>query len=682
MDAALRARLQTLQPQGHFDDLRFRWTGAQPGLDNFSITARFSGLGITAIGAQPGLANLSGRIEGDARGGVFEIDSKQLTLTLPELFREPLFGFDSLHARGNWKKTSRGRRVTLAELSFANPDAAGTAKGDYELIPGHPGIIDLTAHLSRAEGTAVYRYLPKKIGDRTVDWVKQGVVAGRSDNVRLTLQGDLTAFPFTPGNGVFQVDAQVKDGVIHYVPGWPRIEGIQARLLFQGRTMEVTAGQARIYAVALPQVKAVIPDLLHHDEQLIVDGQAAGPIQDFIRFANTSPVGEWLRGFTDALDGSGPMKLALELRVPLRRSHDTTLAGRLSFLGDTLLPAGLPRLDQARGDIDFTGDRLSAQTLTAQFLGGPLRLGVATQRGQVQIVAQGRATAAGMTPWLGEMWGKRLSGQAAWRGQIDLEPAGERVRIESDLVGLGSSLPAPLAKTGVQPLPLLVTRQPQADGQLNEVRLGKTVGAVWRSAAGHFTRGEIRFGGAAAMPSEPGLRLAGSGRGLDVSGWMSLLPGGEGGAATPLSEIDLNFDTFDLMGWRFQDVRLQGHGRNGLLRTQVTGRALNGVLTYRAAGEQPARVSAQFKQLIVPARAPTAGTAEGVNMKAADFPVLDLSVEDFRMQERALGRLEVLARGAAQGLLIDNLQLTHPDSVFRMSGLWRDSGLGETRADL
>jgi uncharacterized protein YhdP len=71
-----------------------------------------------------------------------------------------------------------------------------------------------------------------------------------------------------------------------------------------------------------------------------------------------------------------------------------------------------------------------------------------------------------------------------------------------------------------------------------------------------------------------------------------------------------------------------------------------------------------------------------MNMKAADFPVLDMNVEDFRMQDRALGRLDLLAHGAAQGLMIDNLQLTHPDSVFRMSGLWRESGQGETRADL
>jgi uncharacterized protein (TIGR02099 family) len=699
MDAALRARLQTLQPQGHFDALRLQWNGAQPGIDNFSVQARFSGLGVTAIGAQPGMSNLSGRIEGDARTGTFEIDSKQLTLNLPELFREPEFRFDRLRASGSWKKTPRGRRLMLSELAFSNRDMAGSAKGFYELIPSHPGIIDLAAHLTRAEGTAVYRYFPKKIGDHTVNWVKQGVLAGQSDNVQLNLKGDLTAFPFADGNGVFRVDAQVEDGVIDYVPGWPRIEGVQARLLFQGRTMEVSASQARIYGVALTPVKAVIPDLLHHDEQLRVDGEANGPVQDFIRFANASPVGERLRGFTDALDGSGPMRLALNLQIPLRRSHDTTLTGRLSFLGDTLLPPSLPRLDQVRGDINFTGDSLDAKNISGQLLGGPLRLGTATGPGPVRIVAQGRATAEGMAAWMGQAWDKRLSGQAVWRGQLDLEPEGERIRIESDLVGLGSSLPAPLAKAVAQPLPLLVTSQPLADGQRHEVRLGKTVGAVWSTQAGKFARGEVRFGGAAGMPREPGLRLAGSGVGLDISGWLGLLPEGEGGAGLPLSEVDLSFDAFDLMGRRFGEVHLQGRNRNGLLRTQVTGRGLNGVLTYRPAGEndsagaaagsgsespggQSARVSAQFRQLIIPEAAPATGPAGRMNMKAADFPVLDMSVEDFRMQDRALGRMELLARGSAQGLLIDNLQLTHPDSVFRMNGLWRDSGLGETRADI
>ncbi|MDP2266378.1 MAG: AsmA-like C-terminal region-containing protein, partial [Thiobacillus sp.] len=169
---------------------------------------------------------------------------------------------------------------------------------------------------------------------------------------------------------------------------------------------------------------------------------------------------------------------------------------------------------------------------------------------------------------------------------------------------------------------------------------------------------------------------------------------------------DLSFDAFDLMGRRYQDVRLQGRARNGLFRTQVNGHELNGVLTYRPAGaydstgasarsgseypqgasrsfrEQPARVSAQFKLLTIPEASPATGVATAINLKGAEFPVLDLSVDDFRLQSRTMGRLEAVARGAPQGLVIESLRLTHPDSVFQMSGLWRDSGASETRADM
>ncbi|MCA1979708.1 MAG: TIGR02099 family protein [Thiobacillus sp.] len=682
LPAELRARLAATHPRGRIESLKLGWTGARPGADNFSVLARFSGLGINADGAIPGFDRLAGTIEGDARGGRFELDAHPLALDLPALFREPRIQVDELRARGGWSRTARGHLLRFDELAFANPDAAGTLKGSYEYVPGTRGRADLEARLTRADGTAVYRYLPRRIGDATVDWARQGVVAGRSDDVRFSLRGDLARFPFDRGDGAFRVEAKVKDATIRYVHDWPVIEDVDASLVFAGRAMQVNSTRARIYGVALAPVKVVIPDLLHHDELLQVDGQANGPVQDFIRFANFSPVGERLRGFTDALDGNGAMRLALSLRVPLRRSHDTTVAGRLSFLGDTLYSPSLPRIEQLRGDVEFTGNSLTASNIAAQFLGGPLRIDALTQNGEVRLLAQGRATAAGMAPWLGEALGARLSGQTLWHGQIDFEPGGERVRVESDLVGLGSSLPAPLGKPAAQALPLFASAQPLPDGRVHEVKLGRLVGAVWRDDdAGRFVRGEIRFGGSAVMPADPGLRLAGSGRGLDISGWMGLLPEREGGAQ--LSTIDLGFDSFDLMGRRFQDVRLQGRTRNGLLRTQVNGHEVSGTLTYRPAGAaQPARVSAQFRQLVIPDPAPAASGDDAQNMKASEFPVLDLVVDDFRLQDRPLGRLDVVARGAPQGLVIENLQLTHADSVFRMSGLWRDGGTGETRADL
>lgn len=685
LEPALRTRLAQLDPHGRIELMRLGWRGAHPALDNFTLDARVSGLGVTSHENQPGVSNLTGQLQGDARGGRFSLDARQFALDLPRVMREPALNFDEFHATGGWQKTARGHRIRVEDARFANADLAGALHGHYDWIPGTPGAIDLEGRLTRVDGRAVWRYFPWKVGQHTVDWARQAVVAAHSDNVRFTLRGELARFPFERGEGEFRVEAAVRDGILRYAPGWPVIEDVNASLVFAGKTMEVVSQRARIYDVALAPVRAVIPDLIHREEILQVAGEARGAARDFIRFANFSPVGTRLRGFTEALAGTGTLKLTLNLLVPLRHSHDTTLTGRLSFQGGALYPEKLPQLDQVRGDIDFTHDSLKAERMSAQFLGGPLRLDAQTQSGQVRLLAQGRATAAGLAPWMGTALGARLSGQADWRGQIDFEPRGERVRVESDLLGLASTLPAPLAKPAQQALSLLASAQPLGSGTLHEVRLGRTVGALWRSELGaRFDRGELRFGGMAVMPSEPGLRLAGNAQGLDISGWLGLLPNAGEDSTIPVSAIDLGFDAFDLMGRRFEDVRVRGRTRNGLLRAQVNAQGVAGTLTYRPAGAQAARVSGQFRQLVIPTRSPgTPGErAQALNLEAENFPVLDLSVEDFRLENQAFGRLEVVARGAAQGLSIETLQLTHPDSVFRMSGLWRDGGVGETRADL
>ena len=685
MASELRSRVMAMQLKGKLDTLQLGWAGAQPGADNFVLETRFSNLAMAALDNQPGIENLSGMIKGDAQSGTFTIDSRQLAIDLPNLFRDPTLKLDTLYAQGGWKKTSRGRQLMLEEVRFANADATGTARGHYERLADKPDLVDLGMHLTRADGTAVYRYLPKVIGDRTVNWLKDGIKAGYSDDVRLTLKGDITQFPFEQGNGVFRIESQVKDVVLNYVQGWPRIDGIHARVLFEGKKMLITSSQARIYGVELNPVKVEIPDLLHHEEQLHIEGEANGQLPDFIRFANFSPVGETLRGFTDTLTGNGKAHLTLKLHVPLRRSHDTKLAGRFSLLNNTVFPSGLPALGQVRGDIDFTHDSLTAKNISAQFLGGPLAIDTVTQNGLVQILARGRATATGMGPWLGAPWDKHLSGQTAWRGRIDLETAGARVRVESDLLGLASSLPAPLAKSAGQAMALTVGSQPQEGGERYDIMFGQTVGVAWRKQAdGRFDRGEVRFGGVASIPNEPGLRLAGSGQGLEFSGWLALLSNGSEDEPLSLTSMDLSFDTLDLMGRRYRDVKLLGRMRNGLFRTAVNGNEVNGILTYRpAVGEQSARVSAQFKQLTIPELVSTSGVAAAaINLKGADFPVLDLVVDDFRLQSRIMGRLDAVARGAPVGLVIDSLRLTHPDSVFRMTGVWRDGGVSETQADM
>jgi uncharacterized protein (TIGR02099 family) len=690
---SLRHTLAAAQPGGRIDELSLRWQGERPGDGAFKLSTRFSGLKLAASDSHPGVSNLSGLVRGDERSGAIDLNGSALTLDLPKVFRESRVALDSLLARGGWQQEALGVRFNLDQMDFANADVAASAHGNYVWVRGHAGVADLTAHLTHGNATAVYRYLPLSVGERTLGWVQRGLVAGTSADTTLTLQGNLDRFPFVnDAGGVFKVVIQARDVVLDYVEGWPRIDGINAQVVFHGKRMEIDADQGFIYGARLGPVKALIADLETSDEMLELGGVASGPTQDFIRFANFSPVGVKLDGLTDHMDGDGKIALALNLKIPLQHSADATLGGRLSFLGGSLTPAALPRLRQARGDILFTQNTLHSQGLAAYFLGGPVAISATTQSGHALIRVAGRASAAGLAPWLGAAWNARLSGETAWRGQLVLNGAQSEVQIDSDLVGLESRLPAPLAKSAAQPLALVVTRKPLADAtQQFEVQLGQLLGAVWRTTADdQIERGEIRFGGAAQLPQEPGLRLAGNGQGLDFSGWLHMLPTAHNNSGLPVSTIDLGFSTLDLMGRRFPDVQIQGRNRGGLLRMTVSGRDMNGTLTWRPAANgdpaSPARLSAQFRRLVIPAATPSAvastDDATRSSMKAADVPVLDLNVEDFRLEDRALGQLDMQAHGSPQGLVIDKLQLAHPDSVLRMSGVWHDSGAGETQANV
>lgn len=693
LPVALSDALRDYQPRGLIDDLQLRWQGGRPGAQQFSLATRFSDVQLAAQGKRPGVSHFSGSVRGDEKSGVFDISGKATELDMPEVFRE-VINVDTLQGRGAWKKHGQATLITVHKLDFANADAAGSVQGSYETAEKHAGKINLTGRLTRANGNAVYRYLPKVVHDETVAWVRRAIVAGTTDDTRLTLNGDLSRFPFNQDQGgVFKVEVVAKNAILDYVTGWPRIEEASGRLLFHGSRLEVRADQARIYNTRLAPVSAVLPDLHNHEAILEISGQATGGLQDLIRYANESPVAGMLRGLTHETEGSGNTILAINLKIPLHHAPSTTLGGRLSFQGNSVTLAGAPRLDQLKGDALFTHDTFTAPRMTAQLLGGPINISASARNGRMQLQAQGRSGAAGLAAWLNHPWSKRLSGDVQWRGQIAMDREATQMRFESDLAGLESRLPAPLNKSAAQILPIVVTHYvPVGRDALSEIQLERTLGMIWQTTPDkRISRGELRFGGPAKLPAEAGWRLSGSGRGLAFSEWFDLLPEENEAADVQISSIDLGFSSVDLMGRHFPDVRVQGRNRGGLLKLAVIGRDMNGTLIYRpaerAATSNTARISVQFRQLSIPAAPPsvdrtTPAQTAGDNMKASEIPALDLLVEDFRLDNRPLGRLDATAHGAPQGMVIDSLQLTHPDSVVHMSGLWRDTGSGETRAKL
>src|SRR5690606_18215299 len=93
---------------------------------------------------------------------------------------------------------------------------------------------------------AVKRYLPaRRMSEGLVSWLDDAIQGGRAPSARVTLFGPLDAFPFDGGEGQLHVRAEVEDGVLEYVGGWPRAEELTGTIEFRDATFEAR-GRGRV----------------------------------------------------------------------------------------------------------------------------------------------------------------------------------------------------------------------------------------------------------------------------------------------------------------------------------------------------------------------------------------------------------------------------------------------------
>lgn len=682
LDGELRRMLTALAPSGGLHDLSLRWNGAWPRPAAYALRGRFQDLSLRRHGALPGFSGFSGNIDGNEKGGTLHVASQKSQLDMPELFRERL-QFDSLSGQLAWSVPADGIELRFSNFAYANADLAGTLFGSYRTAAGGPGIADFTGHLSRGLASRVTAYLPLTVAKNSRGWLDRAFIAGSSGDVRFRLKGDLRHFPFADERqGVFEVAAKLNGGVLHYGDSWPRISGIEGDFTFRGARLEMNARQAMIGNVQLARVRAQIPDLLHHDEQLGISGEAEGATADFLEFIDNSPVSAMINGFTEGMRAQGRGRLGLKLLLPLQNMKNSKVSGNYQFVNNRLEPEpGFPPLEQVNGRLEFTESSVRVPAATATFLGGPLSVTAGSQRdAAVNIQFQGRINADAARRAGGVDWVRYMRGATDWRGSLVMRNKRVDMVVESSLQGLAVNLPAPLTKTAVESVPLRFERRFTG---AREERITASVGnivSVQLQRRGEGTdarieRGMVRFGeGQATDPQRAGIALSGAVKVLDLGEWLAFAGDAgaqEGGPA--LSTVDLRIDELRLFERRFADIAVKAAQQSGQLQAGVRGRDIEGTLAWRAQGK--GRLTARLRKLNLPA-AEAAATVPATAVPAAEakspeLPGLDVLVDELQIAGRPLGRLELLATPQQRDWRIEKLVLITPESQLNVDGLWQ-----------
>jgi uncharacterized protein (TIGR02099 family) len=682
LPAQIHDRLRELTPRGLLADLDLEWRGAPEAIRGWRAKGRFAGLALAAWRELPGFAGISGSVEGDEAAGTVRIDSRDVRIELPEVFSEPTLALASLEAELGWRARDAALELLLSRIVFHNDDARGEASGSYRYTGDGLGEIDLSARLTQAAGNAVWRYMPLVVNQDARDWLRAGIVGGRSETASLRLKGPLEAFPFADGKrGIFQVKGTIQGATLRYAEGWPEMTGIDGDLLFDGVRMLIRGRRAEIMGVALSDITAEIPELDATEEVLHIKGRASGSTQRFLDFIEASPVGAQIDHFTQPMQAAGDGQLDLQLTMPLRHVADTKVEGRYRFAANELrvLPE-LPVFAAARGEFAFTGDSLRARGLRAEFLGAPALLDVASLAGGgVRVSAAGRLAVLGARKEYALRALEHLSGETPWRAVVTVKKPGADVLVESALDGISSSLPEPFNKLARVPLPFKLTGRIDPRGDEWTATLGAALALRLRHADGQW-RGRAALGAAAAKPlaAPParGMALAFEQPVIDIDAWRAVLAanGDNGAGSLPaLSAIEVRAAEIRLAGRTFHDFQLDGTVRDDVWHVSLDSREARGRVSWDGAG--PGRLAGRMERLWLPAAETAAASADEAN----ELPALDLVVDDLRLRDMALGEARIAAENR-EGDWRAKLDIANEAARLNGEARWRPSRIASESA--
>jgi uncharacterized protein (TIGR02099 family) len=684
-----------------------------------------------AVG-RPGWRNASVELRATETGGEATLAMVDGAMEFPGVFERPEVPMDRFDARLVWRldpprKASAGTppnvTVELKSARFANADAAGefdavwrTGAGAGSGAGGRtPGVLQLSGQLSRGQATAVARYLPLGIPAGTREYVAQAVRGGRIDGASFKVKGDLHHFPFTnPRDGEFRIAGHVSDVDFAYVPGegaappaWPAFAKVSGELVFDRNSMEIRQAQAQLPGYALSRVEGGIRSL-GDKPVLLIEGQGRGPLADALRYVNATPIAEWTDQALRTASGTGMSELRLALGLALHDMDKSTVNGSLTLLGnDVRLRPDLPLLAGARGRIQFGHKGFTLHNVAARTLGGELVLQGGTQAdGAIRVQADGTASAdglrhAGEVPVLARM-AASFSGQTSYRLAIGSAKGRTEFSLSSPLTGLALDLPAPLRKSAETPLPLRVQLQPAGDAARPRDSLHVELGHVLQA---HYQRDLSRelpqvTSGAIGVMETPPAPVPGVAAHLtlgtfDADAWRQLAARwtGDSGPTRPGSEAAATapspFDAYRprQLSVRAQELRVAGRRLTQLVatasalpgvdagwRTQVVAEQLAGTLEYRPTGNAGAgRVHARLARLTLPP-SDVQSVETLLDQAPVSVPALDIVVDDFELNNKRLGRLEVEAvnRGEAgvRDWRLAKLNLGTPEAQLQASGHW------------
>ncbi|HEX7374411.1 MAG TPA: AsmA-like C-terminal region-containing protein, partial [Steroidobacteraceae bacterium] len=360
------------------------------------------------------------------------------------------------------------------------------------------------------------------------------------------------------------------------------------------------------------------------------------------------------------------------------------------------LPALRVPAQQVTGSFDLHNLEMRAPSLRGTILGGPFEVAISPGAlggdvtAAIDFKGRGRATGAPLPAFIGLPSGIKMSGSADWDLKGRVERHGDaadwplRIDVASTLAGLEIAAPQPFTKAPADTRPTRVRLDVPSNG-VNDVTVETgSARARLRFTEGNdgkwlLERGLARFDGqTAALPTRPGLLVAGDWPQFDLGEWLALSSGDDTGPRLSqwLGPVDVHLDRAMVAGFEFRDVLANLRFADDHWQVGLHGAMAEGEVTIPEDIKGGRPIDLQMQRLVLVSPPAVAGAPQGEPVDPRSVPALTVRADDFTWQGRRFGGVQAVIVKVPTGLRFDKLTSSAPSFTVNAQGSWMQEGGG------
>lgn len=666
---------------------------------DWQVEANFDNVQVNSWKGAPGVTSGAGYLELSDSGGYVVIDSQQLTMDFPTVYREPLF-FDDFSGTLNIDWDDQSLLLDSGLITAAG--VVGTVKSLFRLnIPFKPtptGLeMDLVIGIQDTHPVHRLKYLPYILNDNLLDWLRGAIGEGEVRQGAFIWRGSLKRGS-APLRTV-QLFFNVANTRINYHPQWPPVSKVAGTVLIDDVDVSVWADSAQMYEAELSQLSVEAWMNQSKEMQLAVHGELAGDASDGLLIVNNSLLADLTSDAFSRWQASGELEAELDLQLNLARPGSAPTVEVNAVLADTSLsiePGNLA-LEAVAGRVRYNSQSgFSSEDLTGLLWQRPVTarlqqraldpaLPVAGFSNAVlEVGLESTVDTAALQEWLPFEVMHLANGEADVSGLLAIQ-AGQapQLQLDSMLEGVSLDLPAPYTKAAHEARRFQLLLPLERDRVNLDIRLGGDLSVSLLQAQGNLLGASVGAGVTAA-PVELGI-VQGNGQlsYLDLEQWLAfsdryLIPVEEGDARVEqepdvepqllrLQLDEIYVDRARLWGKEFADARFSLALDQQIMQVQAETKWLRGTYFQPTEG----RAGLKLDYLDFTGMSAALGevdeevAAEATAPQLLEIPDMQVVVSNLARGEETLGEFQFSL--ASEGTSVHARDITGEIAGLRLS---------------